>query len=222
MSNIPPSAPRRPDPIRDLPAASQAASSAQSEATIRDFLRSHFKGDIIRADKVCARVMESLSAKDKTGKNLSFDVVKKAILEAAEKDGKPLDPKDLKDLEELKPLFPKEEEIKKEDNPFKFIEEAKETIKTGKKKLEELKDKLETALSQEELNSTQKKIEELKEQIEKKLLEYKDTAGIDLKDFLETIKEVSDRVMEKLPNFKGKSEIAPPQPKLNIDPKKKV
>lgn len=183
MDKISGNRPQNPNPIRDLPAASTAASTSQGLEAARSFLIKHFNGDIVTADKVLNQAISA--AEKKVGKNLSFDVVKKAILEAAIDSKKPInDPKELKDLEELKPLFP-EEEAKGRD-PFEkareSAEEAQASLTTAHKESAELEEEFENKRTIEEREYKLKKQEETqkqqkeKEELPKKLFDTRKKA----------------------------------------------
>lgn len=162
MSNVNPTGPRT--KIQE----NQAASIPQGDA-IQAFLNKQFKSDPALANRIYNNAMDSIPPRDKIGKNLSFDTVKKAILEAAEKEHKSIDSEE---LEKLRSLFP--EEKKTEDDPYKFIKDAKDTIETSKKKLTALKEKFEASMADVDLQEIAKKAEEAKEQLMKKVEETKD------------------------------------------------
>ncbi len=166
MSNINPT-PRK---KAQETAAAFAASSAQGQETaIRSFLSKQFNGDTSLANKVYDKAMEAIPAKDKIGKNLSFDVVKKAILEAAEKENKSINPRA---FDELKSLFPEEETgITKDEDPFKGVKDALESLDIARRASADLEDKFEDARTEDEKKYIEKKNEETQQQIQKKLFD---------------------------------------------------
>lgn len=161
MSNVNSPGPRKAQET----ASAYAASSAQgNEVAIRSFLTTKFGSDF------AGKVLDSIPAKDKVGKKLSFDTVKKAIMETAEKEGRSVVDKD---LEGLKSLFPGEEDTVEEDDPFKNIKEAKESLETGRKQSRQLQDKLDDAAAEAEKKYLEKKNEELQKQEFKKVIDPK-------------------------------------------------
>lgn len=163
MSNINPT-PRK---KAQETASAFAASSAQGyEAAIRSFLTRQFNGDTSLANKVYDKAMASIPAKDKIGKNLSFDIVKKAILEAAEKENKSINPRS---FDELKSLFPQEKAgITKDDDPFQNIKDALQSLDMARRAAADLKNKFDDARAEEERNDLRKKNEEIQRMQKKK------------------------------------------------------
>lgn len=165
MSNINPTPGPKPtlsNPIKELQAATTAASTTVGlDAALRSFLIKQF--GTIEGNKICDKVMASIP-KDKIGKNLSFDVVKKAMLDATEKDPEK--------NQKLKDLFSTNEapENKTDDDPFKFIKEAIRTIQESQSARRKSNDKHADTMTEAQNKTIEQNKEEVKKQEIKKLI----------------------------------------------------
>lgn len=146
-------------------ASTSAASAAQaSEAAVRNFLIQQF-GDTVGNDAFSA-----ISEELKKGKKLSFDMVKKALMDAAEKDGKQVDPKK---LEGLKSLFRKTEPVKVDDNPWKAFLDLIAFQDMARAQSAKMQSEHEDRLIDAEVKHDIEQKAEVKEQQMKKLLDPK-------------------------------------------------
>lgn len=146
-------------------AATAGASSVQAEAAIKSFLISRFGIDIGN------KIFEAIPVKDKIGKDLSFESVRAAIESTTNETihGKLKDDltAEMKNIVPVK--VPEQSHTDTNDNPFMFIEEARDVMQKAQKETAKLKDAHEERMSEAEAERDVEKKQEIKEEQTKKI-----------------------------------------------------